>query len=81
MAEDKKPPRFDFNHIALLLDRTAQNYAYHGSALLAAKQIGGFSPEQMQGLERWLNGTANSTDHIRLHEIANELRQREATRP
>lgn len=59
--------------IAKELRNFSKNICYCESALISAKKKYYIDQEQKQTIDRYLRGTQNSTDHIRLFEIAYKI--------
>jgi len=58
------------NQIAKKLIETALGRAYYGDALNAAKAIPILTDEERWVIQRYLEGTQCSTDHVELQQIA-----------
>lgn len=56
--------------IARELTATALGEAYFGNALYVARDTPGLTEEEKRVLSRYLDGTHNGTDHVRLQRIA-----------
>jgi len=67
------PIKYSRSIIAAELRATSLGTDYFGSALYAAKDMDEVTQEQKESIQRYLRGTPNSTDHIRLQEAANAI--------
>lgn len=63
------------------LEATAAGKAYYGGALRVALDLPGIDADDRAVLNRWSTGTQNSTDHIRLQEVANKVKPEPEARP
>jgi hypothetical protein len=59
--------------IAKELNATALGESYHGNALYVARDIPCVTHNDVQCLNRWLNGTNSASDGWRLQKIAGEI--------
>lgn len=64
---------YDAFTIAKELNATALGEAYYGNALYVARDIPCVTHNDRQCLNRWLNGTNNSSDGWRLQDISNYI--------
>ena len=68
----KIPTRYDNQRIATEIRSTAANESYYGNALYVSLEMPEIvaAPEQRAAIQRYLNGSPETTDHIRLQEAA-----------
>lgn len=67
--------KYDEIKIANELNATALGEAYHGNALYVARDIPCVTKNDVQCLNKWLNGTNTVSDGWRLQEISNYIRE------
>lgn len=67
--------KYDAIKIANELNATALGEAYHGNALYVARDIPCVTKNDVQCLNKWLNGTNTASDGWRLQEISNYIRE------
>lgn len=56
-----------------ILNGIALNQFYDGNALMSARELFADNNDYYQCLTRYINGSQNSTDHLTLQAIGNEL--------
>ena len=61
--------------IADELTKTALGESYHGNALYVAMDFPCVSAEDIPCLTRYMHGSITSTDHVKLQQIANKIRE------
>lgn len=61
--------------IANELNATALGESYHGNALYVARDIPCVTHNDVQCLNRWLNGTNTTSDGWRLQEISSYIKE------
>ncbi len=79
----ESPPPEPYTNVRIRweLEATAADQAYFGNALRVALDLPGIDSDDRAVLNRWTTGTQNSTDHIRLQEIAAKISSEPAARP
>lgn len=65
--------KVDCRTLARQLSEVALNVTYHEYSLQTAQQLPGLAHGERQVIERYLRGTADSTDHLDLQDIANKV--------
>ena len=65
---------YDAVAIANELNSTALGESYHGNALYVARDIPCVTHNDVQCLNRWLNGTNTASDGWRLQEISSYIK-------
>lgn len=63
------------NQLADMLDAIAQNKTFSSAALLAAYKHNVSTSNDCAMLTRYIHGCPTGTDHIRLQELANYIRE------
>lgn len=67
--------KYDAIKIANELNATALGEAYYGNALYVARDLPCVTKNDVQCLNKWLNGENTTSDGWRLQEISNYIRE------